>query len=174
MNADDLFYLGTFIKTHGLKGGLILQMDTDQPECFDNLSSIFLDESGLKVPFFVSSSKLLPNHRLSLSFEEVNSIKNAECFIGKKAFLPLSFIPKLSGNQFYYHEVLGFQVMSTSNCYLGSIKSIRDDVQPALFDIYKEGKNILIPIVDPFIELVDRKQKQIFLKLPEGMMDLYV
>ena len=30
--------------------------------------------------------------------------------IGKNVFLPLSTLPKLSGNQFYYHEVIGFEV----------------------------------------------------------------
>ena len=174
MNAEDFFHLGIFTKAHGLKGGMILQLDTDNPEDFSDLSSIFIDENGLKVPFFVCWSKLLPNHRLSVRFENTHSAKDVEYFIGKKAFLPLSLLPELTGNQFYYHEVVGYQAKSVSNDYLGIIKNIRDDVHPALFEIHKQGKSILIPVIDPFIEYVDRKEKQIHLSLPEGTTDLYI
>ena len=173
MGAKDFFHLGIFTKTHGLKGDLILQLDTDQPDYFSDLSSVFIDQNGLKTPFFVSSSKLLPNHRLSIRFEDFYSIRDAEHLIGKKAFLPLNLLPELSGSQFYYHEVVGFEVRTTANEFLGIIRNIRDDVQPALFDIYKEGKSILIPVIDPFIERVSQEEKQILLKLPEGTTDLY-
>jgi 16S rRNA processing protein RimM len=51
MKKEDCYFLGTITRTHGLQGNVILKLDTDQPEMYNKLESIFVEVNGLLVPF---------------------------------------------------------------------------------------------------------------------------
>ena len=53
MKKEDCYFLGTITRTHGLQGNVVLKLDTDQPEMYNKLESIFVEVNGLLVPFFV-------------------------------------------------------------------------------------------------------------------------
>ena len=90
-------------------------------------------------------------------------------------FLPLTALPKLKGNQFYYHDVIGFEIYDvTSDTLIGKIKAIYESTGQDLFAIDKEDKEVLIPIVDDFLSKVNHDQNRIEVKLPEGLLDLYL
>ena len=53
MRKEDCYLLGKITRKHGLSGNIILKLDTDQPEFYKNLESIFVEINGLLVPFFI-------------------------------------------------------------------------------------------------------------------------
>jgi len=46
MNKNDFFYLGRIVKAYGKKGELNVVLDTDDPENYKDLKSVFLDLKG--------------------------------------------------------------------------------------------------------------------------------
>ena len=110
-----------------------------------------------------------------MKFEEIETEADAEALLRHKVYLPLAVLPKLSGNKFYYHEVIGFQVEDVHYGVVGEIVGINDSTSQALFEIENEnGNEILIPMADEFIEKIDRTHKKIIVKTPEGLIDLYL
>ena len=89
-------------------------------------------------------------------------------------YLPLSALPKLEGNKFYYHEVEGFEVEDVRLGNIGTIQRINDSNAQPLFEIEKDGIEILVPLIDDFIVNLDRINKKIILNTPEGLVDLYL
>ena len=89
-------------------------------------------------------------------------------------YLPLTKLPKLTGNKFYYHEVIGFTVIDSVRGDIGIIQSVNDTTAQALFEIQKEDKQLLIPINDDIVTKVDRENQTVFVKTPEGLVDLYL
>jgi 16S rRNA processing protein RimM len=85
----------------------------------------------------------------------------------------LSFLPKLEGNQFYFHEVEGFKAVDEVHGDVGIIEAVSDENYQPLFIIKHGEKQILIPAIDNFISKIDRTEKTIFLKTPEGLIDLF-
>ena len=57
---------------------------------------------------------------------------------------------------------------------IGVIKAVNDSASQDLFELEKEGKQLLIPITDDIIAKVDREKKEIHVKTPEGLVDLYL
>ncbi len=57
---------------------------------------------------------------------------------------------------------------------VGVIKGINDTTAQALFEIDREGIEILIPMNDEFIKKVDRRKKIILVETPEGLIELYL
>ena len=89
-------------------------------------------------------------------------------------YLPLTQLPKLTGDKFYFHEVIGFTVIDEVHGDIGIIQSINDSTAQALFEVLKEDKQLLIPVNDDIITKVDRKNKAIYVTTPEGLVDLYL
>lgn len=173
MQKEDCFYLGKITKKHGFKGNLIIHLDTDEPELYNNLESVFIEKDGILVPFFFESVQLYSLQKLLIRFEDI-SPEEAESLIGRDLYLPLSFLPELDGNDFYYHEIVGFLVIDKNFGELGLVKRINDNSPQALLEIEKEDKNILIPIVDEWILEVNREENFILIQTPEGLIDLYL
>ena len=174
MKKEDCFYLGKIVKKYSFKGELLAKLDTDEPDIYDNLDVIFIDLRGNLIPFFVQSSQLHKSELLRLKFEDVDSEADADALMKTELYLPLDLLPKLEGNKFYFHEVIGFTIKDENFGEVGVLKSINDSTAQSLFEIDRDGIEILIPINDEFIVKVDRKNKTIDVNTPEGLIDLYL
>jgi len=174
MKKEDAYYLGKIVKKYGIKGELLAKIDTDEPELYEGMESVFLDIKGKLVPFFLNKSALHKATTLRLDFEDINNIEEAETLIGKSMYLPLKDLPELTGNKFYFHEVTGFDAVDNKLGHLGKIQAINDQAPQAFFVIKDEKDNeILIPVSDHFIDKVDRENKTIIFNTPEGLVDVY-
>jgi len=170
-----MYYVGKIVRPYGRKGEVLVKLDTDEPELYEGLESVFLEIKGQPVPFFVNDSRLHKSLLLRMDLEDVNSIEDAEALVGRKLFLPLSTLPELTGNKFYYHEILGFEAVDDEHGSLGVIKAVNDmAAQPYFIILHPTGKEILVPIHDDFLVKVDREAKKIRLRTPEGLVKLFL
>ena len=126
------------------------------------------------VPFFIESSQLHKSELLRIKFEDVDDEADADAIMKSGLYLPLDLLPKLEGDKFYFHEVMGFTVEDVNFGTVGIIKAINDSTAQSLFEIDRDGIEILIPMNDEFINKVDRKNKTIIVDTPEGLIDLYL
>ena len=174
MQKENCFYLGKIVRKYSFKGELLVKLDTDEPELFTEMESVFVEQRKNLVPFFIEESSLHKSELLRIRFEDVNTEEDADSLIGAHLYLPLEFLPKLTGNEFYYHEIIGFSAEDENFGEIGEITGVNDSTSQALFEIDREGTQILVPIIDHFIKKVDREKKTIFLSLPDGLVDLYL
>jgi len=174
MQKKDCFYLGKIVKKYSFKGEVLIKLDTDEPELYEHLDALFIDLRNNLVPFFIESSQLHKSELLRVKFEEVDTELDADSILKCDVFLPLKFLPKLEDDKFYFHEVVGYTVEDVNFGKVGIIKSINDTSSQALFEIDREGIEILIPMNDDFIKKVDKKKKLIIVETPEGLIDLYL
>ncbi|CEN35724.1 ribosome maturation factor RimM [Capnocytophaga cynodegmi] len=174
MTLKDCFYVGTIVSKFSFKGEVLVKLDSDDPELYENLESVFIALGNNLVPFFVEKCSLHKSDLLRIKFEDVENESDADTLLKHKLYLPLSFLPKLSGNKFYYHEVIGFTMEDIEYGYVGTITGVNDSTSQALFEVKNNDKEILIPMNDEFLEKVDRENKKIIVKTPEGLIDLYL
>ncbi|OMP32629.1 ribosome maturation factor RimM [Mangrovimonas sp. DI 80] len=174
MQKKDCFYLGKIVKKYSFKGEVLVKLDTDEPELYDNLDSVFVELRNNLVPFFIESSQLHKSDLLRIKFEEVDTEQDADSIMKCDLYLPLEFLPKLEGNKFYFHEVIGYAIEDVNFGPIGTIKDINDSTAQPLFEIDRDGIEILIPMNDEFIKEVNRETKTILVETPEGLIDLYL
>lgn len=174
MKKEDCFFLGKIVKKYSFKGELLIKLDTDEPELFEEMDSVFINLRNNLVPFFIESSQLHKSELLRIKFEDVDTEADADALMKSDLYLPLDFLPELEGNKFYFHEIIGFTVEDINFGKVGIIKAINDSTAQALFEIDRDGIEILIPMNDEFISRVDKPNKTIFVKTPEGLIDLYL
>ncbi len=173
MEHKDYFYLGYLSKAVGNKGEISAVFETDQPENYAHLSMVFVDLKGSLIPYQIQNINFKGN-KTHIKFEDIDNTEKADFLGGYSLYLPLSMLPKLKGNNFYYHEIIGFEVEDKTQGPIGTIQNVIDQSAQAIFQIDKDGTEILIPIADDIITKVDRKKKKIHIVAPEGLIDLYL
>ena len=166
--------MGKIVRKYSFKGELLIKLDTDEPELFTEMESVFVEQRKNLIPFFIEESSLHKSELLRVRFEEVKTEAEADALIGAHLYLPLEFLPKLTGNKFYYHEIVGFTAEDATFGKIGEITGVNDTTSQALFEIDRNGKEILIPMIDHFIKKVDRETKTILLDVPEGLIEMYL
>ena len=174
MRKEDCFYLGKIVRKHSFKGEIVAKLDTDEPELYRNLESVFVALGNDLVPFFIESSLLQKGNQLRIQFEDVYNEDDAEAILGAELHLPLEFLPKLTGNKFYFHEIIGFSIEDVDKGVFGKIVGVNDITAQPLFVVDSNGIEILIPMIDDFIKKVDRENNNIVVETPEGLIDLYL
>ena len=174
MRKEDCFYLGKIAKKFSFKGEVLIYLDTDEPELYDNLESVFVELNKNLIPFFIETSSPHKNDFLRVSFEEVKNEQDADALLGKEVYLPLSTLPKLSGNKFYFHEVIGFEIEDKRIGVFGIIQSINDSTAQPLFEVLNGDVEILIPMIDHFLVKIDRENKKVIMDLPIGLVEMYL
>jgi len=173
MRKEDCYFLGKITRRHGLHGNVFLKLDTDQPEMYNKLDSIFVDINGLLVPFFVAKQSWGKPETLIISFKN-SSEALVDQVVNKDVYLPLSTLPVLSGKKFYYHEVVGFEIREEDGKSCGIIQSVNDQTGQHYFVLDLGGKQIVIPIIRDWILEVNREEKFLKMSLPEGLMDVFL
>ena len=174
MELKDCFYLGKITKKYSFKGELIISLDTDEPEIYKNLKSVFININGRLIPYFIEKSKSQKKSTLRVKFEDINSEEEALSIINKEVYLPLENLPELKGKKFYYHEIIGYNVVDTNHGNIGLIIKVEDKTSQSIFVIKNNVKEILIPVNDNIIQMINRKNKTIHITAPNGLIDLYL
>ncbi|MDI1316280.1 ribosome maturation factor RimM [Flavobacterium sp.] len=174
MRKEDCFYLGKIAKKFSFKGEVLLYLDTDEPELYENMESVFVEFNKNLVPFFIENSSLHKNDFLRVQFEDVDSEEEADSILNCDVYLPLNMLPKLSGNKFYFHEVIGFEIEDQRVGIFGKIVSINDSSAQPLFEVLNGEVEILIPMIDQFLVKIDRENKKVIMDLPEGLVEMYL
>lgn len=174
MEKKDCFYVGKIVKKYSFKGELLIKLDSDDPEIYEDMESVFIELRNNLVPFFIESSQLHKSELLRIKFEDVDTEADADALLKCDLYLPLEFLPELEDDKFYFHEIIGFTVEDVNFGTVGIIKSVNDTTAQALFEIDRDGTEILIPMTDSFIKKVDKDNKLIVVETPEGLIDLYL
>lgn len=170
---DEFFYLGTLTRPFGLKGELCAFFDTDNPERYTQLDALFLDLDGEKIPYTVEHIAYRGNNQFVIKFEGIGPNECRE-FAQVELYLPLSQLPPLDGNRFYFHEVIGFTVIDERLGEIGTCQDFLEVSNNPIMQVDHNGTEILIPASKQFVTQVDRENRILHVSTPEGLVEIYL
>lgn len=170
---NDYYYLGLITKPFGYKGQVIIYLDTDEPERYADLQAVFIAEGGEYIPYMIEEIQLRGDHTAIVKFEDIDG-ESAKSLLKSELYLPMSELPPLTGNNFYYHEVIGFTIIDKEKGDIGTCKDFLDVNGQSIMVIDHLGKEILIPAVDDFFDEIDRANQKMHIHAPEGLIDIYL
>ncbi len=174
MDKKDFYFLGKITKTSGYHGSLVFFLDVDDIRFYSGLEAVFVEINDELVPFAIKKLNIKGPNTAVATLEDITEPEQAKALTGQSLYLPLSFLPPLSGKKFYYHEVSGFSVTDKKQGMIGRIDHVMDQSGQGIFVVHDQGKEILIPAADEIINKVDRKKKIIEVELPDGLLDIYL
>jgi 16S rRNA processing protein RimM len=135
----------------------------------DDLKALFIEVAGNKAPYFIKSIRESGPGFLVL-LEEVNSVEAARMLVGKKLFISSDLIEEPEVDLSW----LGFELVDKQLGSLGKILSVSDNGEQPLVTVSYKDREIILPIVEDFIEKVDEENQVLYFNAPEGLIDLYL
>lgn len=171
MKKDDCYYLGKITKAHGLKGQVNFYLDVDNPYEYEGLDAVFVEmDSGL-MPIFIENLNISAK-KVIATLEDHEHIDDVQYLINKSLYLPQAALPELEEDQFYYHEIVGYKVIDEREGDVGEIEDVLEYPQQALIQMDHNGSEVLFPVKDEIIKKVDKKEKIMYVDLPEGLLEI--
>lgn len=177
MLLDETYQLGYIIKTHGLRGHVAAHFDVDDTKAYLKLKTVYLAMSGAPtklVEYQVEKVQPQPGSRVLLKLRGIDRIEEAEPLRGSQLHLPLAQLPELQDDQFYFHDVIGFTVVDENLGTLGTVENFYELPQQDMLAMRYQGQEVLIPVVDELVGHADNEKKEIYVTLPDGLLDVYL
>lgn len=171
-SKEECFFLGYISKPFGYKGELIVSLEVDDKSLYSKIDAVFVEVKGVLMPYFIK--EIRPRDKDMLWRFEGISADEARLLAGCELYLPLTLLPSLEGNKFYFHEVIGFTVEDKEQGNIGILKEIYDQGPQPVLSIDCKGKEIMIPLIDDFLLEVDRENKILKVAAPEGLINFYL
>ena len=81
MRKEDCFYLGKIVTKYSFKGEVVIKLDTDEPELYKEMESVYVEFGSNLVPFFIDKSSLHKGNQLRVQFEDVYSEEEANAIL---------------------------------------------------------------------------------------------
>lgn len=168
------YKVGKIVNTHGIRGEVKVVSTTDFPEeryKKGNVLSIFKGGSEQPIEVKVMSSRQHKNFYL-LTFEGHETIESVENY--KEGLLKIAEdqLGDLEEGEYYYHEIIGCQVVTVDGRELGKIIEI---LSPGANDVWvikgQNGKDILIPYIHDVVKEINVEEKSITINPMEGLLD---
>ena len=169
---DNYFKIGKLAATFGLEGQLILEHNLGKKTSLKGLENIFIEEiNNSFLPYFIESAKIKNEKEIYLKLEGIASKEQARKFVKREVWLLENDFKKFSGSSAPI-SLLGFMVIN-ENDELGEVVEVIEQPHQVLCKIILNGKEALLPVHEDSLEKIDKKNRKLFLNLPEGLLDIY-
>jgi 16S rRNA processing protein RimM len=170
---EKLYNVGKIVNTQGIKGELRIISSTDfKDERYEKGNKLLIVNPNNNESFEVT----VKTHREQknfdiIQFEEFNNINQVEKYKGCILKVKESQLQNLEDNEYYFHEIIGCNVVTSSGEELGQVKEI---LTPGANDVWvvkgKSNKEILIPYIDDVVKEIDVDNKIIKIEVLEGLI----
>jgi 16S rRNA processing protein RimM len=92
MSKNECYLVGYISKTHGVVGEVSISLDSDSPNNYKKMESIFVEINKQLIPFFVKKVSIKGNNAFVL-FEDTDTVEDAKELVGHPVYFHLSFCP---------------------------------------------------------------------------------
>ncbi|MCH5225400.1 MAG: 16S rRNA processing protein RimM [Muribaculaceae bacterium] len=174
IRRDELKEIGKFQKTHALKGELNMLSEVD-PEYFLEGNPLIVDMDGIFAPFYATSIRQRGSQSYLIKLDGIDNENEASRFVNQEIFMLRRDVDEWLEDPDEEEEALiGFRVVDfESGEEIGTVEGIEDSTVNVLFIVEgDEGEEIYLPATEDFIESIDEESGKIYMRLPEGLIDL--
>jgi 16S rRNA processing protein RimM len=128
-------------------------------------------KDGATAPLKLEGAK--PHKRqLLVHLEGIDSINDAEQWIGAVVSVPEADLPPLGENEYYYYQVVGLDVFDTKGARIGTIARLWPTPGGDLYVVKDGEKEYLIPVVKEIVTKIDFAAGRVIVDPPEGLLEL--
>jgi 16S rRNA processing protein RimM len=157
--------VGLITKAHGLRGEVVVQSRSDNPDRWVPGAIVYLGERSLTV----ESLRAIGGGRMLVRFAGIDDRTQAETLRGEVA-VPESWLPPLSDGEWWPSQIEGCDVVTESGRRLGRVDEV---VANPANDLWvardEEGAETIVPALQDLLLVVDPTAKRIVVRDVPGL-----
>jgi len=164
--------IGKLVATFGLKGEILLHHHLGKKSSLKGLETLFIEvRKDEMLPYFIETTKVKNEAEIYIRFEGINTIESARQLLHKQVWLLEDDFHKYAGKSAPI-SLLGFHIIHQGND-LGEVLEVIEQPHQVLCRILFNGKEALIPVHEQTLMKLDKKKKEVFVRLPDGLLDIF-
>jgi 16S rRNA processing protein RimM len=160
--------IGKIVNVVGLKGEVKVYNYSDSVDAYVETPEMYVGDKLTKI-----EKVRLQKNMVVLKLEGINDRDAAEKARGKLIYITEEDLPELEEGEFYIRDLIGMAVFEENGNKIGEVSDVIQNSAQDIFEIETaENKKVLIPRVDEFILDIDADNREIKVRLIEGLLDL--
>ena len=168
--------IGQIISLHGIRGEIKIFPTTDNIKRFDDLKIFYIVDSvdasdedfKNQITYEKETVKYIKN-TVVLKIKGIDSIESASKFIKKNLYVDRENSIELSKNEHFVVDLIGLPVFK-NEMQFGKVINVMKTKANDILVIDYNNKEILVPLVDDFIETIDEIHGKIKIRNIEGLI----
>ncbi|MFP4461998.1 MAG: ribosome maturation factor RimM [Thermotogota bacterium] len=174
--TSDKIAIGIVKTSHGLKGEVKVKVYTNYLTVFEREMEYLLYNNDKKRHLFARINTIKNSGKyLIIHFEGFESMEDANKVAGFEIFISLDQLPDVGEDGYYFYQLLDSEVIDEHDHHLGRVVDIIETGSSDVLSVFPEGcdvelepeKEIMIPVVQDFIIMLDKQSKLIKVRLPK-------
>jgi 16S rRNA processing protein RimM len=171
---SEMALVGRIARAHGLRGQVIVNLETDFPEeRFQPGAELFVERGGRVEPLTITTVRF-HRDRPVIGLRGVESIDEAEPLAGLELRVPLNTLAPLPDGVFYRHDLIGCRVETTGGGQVGVVTDVEGSLAGSRLVVEGRAGEVLIPLAAEICREIDATGKRIVIDPPDGLIDLNV
>jgi 16S rRNA processing protein RimM len=168
----DLILIGRIGRTHGIRGDVFVNPETDAPEDrFVPGRVLHLEAPGRSERVTIASVKFHQGRPI-VGFSGVDTMDAAQALAGAELRMPEADLPPLPEGSYYRHDLVGCEVSDTTGQAIGRVTSVDGPLEQSRLVIAGPRGEVMVPMVGGICVRVDPGAKVIIVDPPAGLLDL--
>ena len=166
---SELICVGSIAGAFGVKGELRVKSFCANPSDLAKYTPL-LTEDGEK-SYELSLIGEIKNG-FSARIVGIDTKEAADALRGVSLFARREDLPELPVDEYYYSDLIGFEVADTGGLFIGTVKTVVNHGADDLLEISIPGASdtALVPFTKIFVPTVDMNAKKIVIDPPEGLL----
>ena len=166
------FKIGKFAASYGLHGELVLQHALGKKTTLKGLETIFIEQTKDNfLPYFIETTSIKSDTETYIKLEGIDTKEIARKLTPKEVWLEETDFKKFAAKAAPV-ALLGYSMIDVDKD-LGEIIEVIEQPHQILCTILYKGKEALIPVHEANLIKMDKKNKKVYVEVPEGLLEIY-
>jgi 16S rRNA processing protein RimM len=172
MDWDGMAVVGRIARAHGIRGQVIVNLETDFPEArFRPGAELFTERGGVVNTVRLTTVRF-HRDRPVIGIEGVTTMNEAEALAGCELRVPSDQLTALPAGMFYRHDLVGCRVETSDGKAVGTVSGVEGTLAGSRLVIDGARGEILVPLATDICTTIDVGAKRIVIEPPDGLLDL--
>lgn len=164
---EDYVVMGKVVGSFGINGWLKIKSFSEKIEVLGKYENWYFSQDEKNWSEKKIEQFKINLNKISVKIYGINDRTVADGYKGYLIGIPRQSLPELANNEFYWNDLIGFEVVTLSDVLLGKLETF---IETGANDVMVvEGdKQRLLPYTPPVVKKVDVKQQQIIVDWDEN------
>jgi 16S rRNA processing protein RimM len=169
---DEMATVGRIARAHGLRGQVIVNLETDFPEeRFQPGAELFVERGGRVEPLTITTVRF-QQERPVIGLRGVDDVDAAIALAGIELRVPREWLAPLPAGTFYRHDLVGCAVETNDGGRVGVVTAVEGDSAGSRLVVDTQRGELLVPLATEICPTIDPRARRIVIAPPEGLLEL--
>ena len=164
---EDFVVMGRLGGSLGLKGWLKIQIFSEELGTLGKYENWYLSNDEKNWQIIRIEQYKISTNKVSVKFYDVDDRTASDPYKSYLVGVPKDSLPKLEENEYYWDDLIGFEVLNLQNILLGQVDTFLETGANDVL-VVEGNKQILIPYIPNTIIKIDKKQQKIVVDWDEN------